>query len=116
MTMDGDMPEKDPLTYDLLTYAWVFSLSVWGGIAGYIRKMKTGVVIRFSLTEIVGDVVVSGFVGVVTFFICESSGVPKLLSAAFIGISAHMGSRAIFVLENAADRVFQRWVGKNGNG
>jgi len=108
------MLDKDPLTYDMLTYAWVFVLSVWGGIAGYIRKLKTGVLQRFSLSEIVGDVVVSGFVGVLTFFICESAKFPQLISAAIIGISAHMGSRAIFMLENGMDRLFQRWVGQQG--
>jgi len=106
------MLEKDPLSYELITYAWVVFLSLWGGIAGYIRKMKIGAVARFSLSEIIGDVVVSGFVGVMTFFICEASNLPQLVSAAFIGISSHMGSRALFVFESAAEKLFQRWLGK----
>lgn len=104
------MLDKDPLNYSMLTYAWVFLLSLWGGIAGYIRKLKTGAIMRFSLSEIVGDVVVSGFVGMLTFFICESAGLPPLTSAACIGVSAHMGSRALFMLENGLDRLFQRWT------
>lgn len=109
------MPEKDPLSYGFLTYVWVFSLSVWGGVAGYIRKLKNGAMLRFSLSEIIGDVVISGFVGVLTFFICESAETPQLLSAALIGISSHMGSRAIFIFENCADKFFQRWISEKKN-
>lgn len=104
------MPEKDPLSYQLITYGWVVVLSMWGGLAGYVSKLKKGIITRFSLAEVIGDIVVSGFVGVMTFFICESAGVPQIVSAALIGISAHMGSRALFVFESAAERLFQRWI------
>jgi hypothetical protein len=38
------MPEKfEPLQFEaLLTYAWVVGLSAWGGMAEYVRKIKTG--------------------------------------------------------------------------
>lgn len=26
------MPEKDPTSYSWITYAWVFGLSLWGGL------------------------------------------------------------------------------------
>jgi hypothetical protein len=110
LTECSHVPEKDPLTYDLITYAWVVLLSVWGGVAGYVRKLRNGQITRFSITEIIGDVVVSAFVGVMTFFVCESADIPPMISAAFIGISAHMGSRAIFLFESAADRMFQRLI------
>lgn len=32
------MPEKDPTTYSLITYAWVALLSAWGGAVNWIRK------------------------------------------------------------------------------
>jgi len=104
------MPEKDPLSYSLLTYAWVFCLSVFGGSAGYLRKLRSGLIARFSITELAGEWVISAFVGVVTFYLCEWSAMPGVLSAALIGIASHMGSRAIFILETAADRAFQRFI------
>jgi hypothetical protein len=112
---EHDMPEKDPLSYELMTWAWVCALSAWGGIASYIRKVKVGVISRFSLFEIIGEIVISGFVGVLTFLLCEWSGIPQVLSAAIIGVSAHMGSRAMFAFETAADRAFQRWIGQKIN-
>jgi hypothetical protein len=108
--MDRIMPEKDPLSYSLLTYVWVFGLSLFGGMAGYFRKVKGGLISRFSLIELIGEMVISAFVGVVTFYLCEYAAIPSVLAAALIGISSHMGSRAIFIFETAADRAFQRFI------
>jgi len=94
------MPEKDPTSYELITYLWVLALSCWGGIANYIRNMKSGYVTQFSLPEIVGEIVISGFTGVLTFWLCELSSFPPLLTAALVGVSGHMGSRAITLLES----------------
>ncbi|PPK72672.1 LydA family holin superfamily III [Methylobacter tundripaludum] len=104
------MPEKDPLSYTLLTYAWVFALSLFGGCVGYLRKVKAGIISRFSIHELLGELLISAFVGVITFYLCEYAQLPGPLSAAFIGISAHMGSRAIFIFETAADRAFARFT------
>lgn len=100
------MPEKDPTTYSLITYAWVFALSMWGGLAGYIRKVREGITTRFNLTELIGELMVSGFAGVITFFLGELSGFPVLLTAALCGIAGHMGSRALFQLERLLTKKF----------
>lgn len=106
------MLDKDPLSYELLTYAWVILLSSWAGMSGYLRKIKLGYT-RFSISELVGDVCISGFVGIVTFFLCESSKISPALSAALIGISAHMGSRAILGFEKIFEPIFNKWSGKD---
>lgn len=91
------MIEKDPLSYQVLTYLWVIALSAWGGIASYIRRIKRGA--EFSLIELIGELFISGFVGILTFFLCEYTQINQILTAAFVGISGHMGSRAIYVIE-----------------
>jgi len=93
------MPEKDPNSYELITYIWVVVLSAWAGVANYIRRVREGKNSHFSLGELVGDIVISGFVGVITFFMCESANINQTMTAAIVGISAHMGSRAIMTLE-----------------
>ena len=35
------MPEKDPTTYPLITYAWVLLLSSWGGVVAISGHMGT---------------------------------------------------------------------------
>lgn len=104
------MPEKDPLSYSLITYAWVFGISLFGGLAGYFRKVKSGLISRFSLIELVGEMFISAFVGVITFYLCEWADISGPLAAALIAIASHMGSRAIFIFETAADKAFQRFV------
>ena len=104
------MPEKDPTTYSMLTYAWVILVSVWGGAVSYARKRRLNLIERFSITEFIGELMTSAFTGLITFFICEWSNTPAMLSAAFIAISGHMGSRLIFMLEKhlqqRAERIF----------
>ena len=96
------VPEKDPLNYSIVTYAWVILVSMWGGAAGFLRKCKEGAVRHFNFTEMVGELLTSAFIGVITFWLCEWGGTPPLLSSAMIGISGHMGSRGLYQLE--------RWV------
>ncbi len=92
------MPEKDPLSYQFLTYIWVIGLASWGGVVGYVRKLKNGHS-RFSFAELVGELFISAFVGVLTFFMCAAAKIDPILSAALVGISGHMGSRAIVIFE-----------------
>lgn len=101
------MPEKDPSTYGLLTYAWVVALSMWGGLASFFRKLREGKVRPFNISELVGELVVSGLAGIITFFLCEWSNTSQLLSAALVGISGHMGSRAMFAMEGIFAKKFE---------
>lgn len=98
------MPEKDPTTYSLLTYAWVTVLSSWGGFISYSRKVRTGIIARYSMVEFIGEISTSAFAGVLTFYLCEASSMSPLLTAAMVGISGHMGSRTIFC--------FEQWIQK----
>lgn len=92
------MQEKDPLSYSMLTYIWIFALAMFGGVANYVRKMN-GQAMKFSLFAMLGDLVVSAFAGLVAFFLCESAAVNPMAEAALVGMSGHMGSRSIFALE-----------------
>lgn len=93
------MPEKDPTNYTWLTYAWVLLISGWGGAANWWRKRQAGDARPFNFTELIGELMTSAFAGVLTFWLCESSGIAPLVTAALVGISGHMGSRAIYQME-----------------
>lgn len=98
------MPEKDPTNYSLLTYAWVLLLATLGGAVNFIGKVREGVSRPWNFTEFIGEIITSAFAGIMTFYLCEWSGTPPLLTAALVGISGHMGSRAIFRLERWVER------------
>lgn len=91
--------KNGPTSYGLLTYAWVVGLSVWGGVAGFVSKVRRGKTRAFNVTEFIGEIVVSGLVGVCTFFLCEWAGLSQLFTAAAVGVTGHMGSRGIMLLE-----------------
>lgn len=95
-----NMPEKDPTHYSWLTYLWVFGLSAWGGAVSFFRKVKMGQTHKFNLIELIGELFTSAFAGVITFYLCESSGFSPLWTAVMVGVSGHMGTRAIYFLEN----------------
>jgi predicted CDP-diglyceride synthetase/phosphatidate cytidylyltransferase len=100
------VPEKDPSNYSLITYLWVVALATAGGAVNFARKLKAGSVRAFNITEFMGEILTSGFAGLLTFWLCEAADINKLLSAVLIGISGHMGSRAIFRIEKWGEDKF----------
>ena len=84
---------------DLLTYAWVFGLAMLGGAASFVRRVRSGQSKYSNIIELIGELVVSAFAGLVTFFLCQSAKFDPMLTAAFIAISGHMGTRIIFMFE-----------------
>jgi len=96
------MPEKTSFSApfaDLLTYAWVFGLAMLGGAASFVRRVRNGEAKYYNIIGLIGELVVSAFAGLVTFFLCRSAGFDEMLTAAFIAISGHMGTRIIFKFE-----------------
>lgn len=85
---------------DLLTYAWVFGLAMLGGAASFVRRVRSGQSKYSNIVELIGELVVSAFAGLVTFFLCQSAKFDPMLTAAFIAISGHMGTRIIFMFES----------------
>jgi hypothetical protein len=103
--MLNGMSKQGPLDFSWFTYAWVALLSFWGGIANYVSKVKRGDS-RFNLLEIFGEMIVSGFAGVMTFYICTASHTPEVVTAVAVGISGHMGARIITQIEQWITRRF----------
>ena len=111
--------ERTPFSYGWLTYVWVVMWAALGGVVSFHRKVKAGTTRWCNIAELIGELATSAFVGVMTFWLCEWGNIPPLLSAVFIAISGHMGSRAIFW----GERVITRWIENrsgvgpiNGNG
>lgn len=100
------MPDKDPSSYSLLTYLSVVALAVVGGAVNLMRRLNSHVWPNFNFMEIIGELTTSGFAGVMTFWLCEAADINGLITAVLIGISGHMGGRAIFIIEKWAEHKF----------
>ena len=96
------MPDKDPTSYSFLTYAWIITLSAIGGIISYLKKAR-----KFSIVEFCTEILTAAFVGVITFWLCEQATIDPLTTAALVGVSGHMGSRALYMLEKFFKGQFQ---------
>lgn len=91
--------EKNPDAWSLVTWVWVIALAVLGGAVQFVRKVQIGIVRAFNVTEFLGELVTSAFAGVLTALLCQYAGFSLYLTAALCGIAGHMGSRALFHLE-----------------
>lgn len=90
-------------------WAWVVlvALSLWGGTASYISRLKRSKQ-AFSLVELIGEWVVSGFAGLMAALACLELGLSFPIAAAAAGVAGHMGGRSIYMLE----RVVVSWYEK----
>ena len=99
--MDNPLIEtqKSVASFGIFTYLLVMALAMGGGIANYISKVRAGRAGRFNFTELIGDMVISGFVGRLTFWLCPESNFSEFVTAILVGISGHMGARLIGKME-----------------
>jgi hypothetical protein len=96
----------DPSSF--LTYMWLAAMGMIGGLVSFYQKVKAGVSRWLNISELIGEMATSGFVGFVTGLLCEAASFSVPLTFALVGITGHMGGRAIFF----AERVGQKWVTK----
>jgi hypothetical protein len=95
-----DLPPEGPFAAkNLVPTIWAAGIAIAGGMLSFHQKVRMGKARWVNVTELIGEMVVSGFVGLLTFWICKGYGVNEYLTAAAIAITGHMGSRAIFIAE-----------------
>lgn len=102
---------KGVFDYSLRHYAVLLGLAMLGGFVSWWGKIVRGVIPKWSLSHLIGELATSAFAGLLAFYLCEWANFPSLLTAAFTGVSGHMGTRAIDLFENFMARKF----GPSGN-
>ena len=94
-----------------IPFCVAIALSVFGGIVNYVHRMdKHGM--AFSLFRLMVDIFTSGFVGIVSFMLCDAAGLGWSTTAAVVAISGHMGTRALFLIEKAAEKFAVNFIEK----
>lgn len=96
---------RSPFDFSPFTFGWVLLISILGGGVNYNSNVRKGRA-RFHLAEFIGEMFTSAFAGLLTFWLCQSGGVPEMLQPVLIGISGHMGSRMIFKIQR---HIETRW-------
>lgn len=98
-------------TKNFMVILWVSALSTLGAVTNYIRKIKSGRIERFSISELIGDITISFFLGVTTYFVCKGAGLDEYLTAGFVGLVSHMGTRGLIILEDLIPRFICKHLG-----
>lgn len=93
------MTIKDPNNLNALTIVMMIVLAAWGGLVNYLTRIKRGAVQSFSVVELLGEMCISCFSGMLVYLIGTNYGVPQLLLAAMVGVAGHAGGRTVFYLE-----------------
>ena len=91
------MIDKDPTSFSWLTYAWMIGLASWGGLVRYYHRITVGNEC-FRWVNFAGEILASGFFGVITFFLATAAEFEQLVTAAMVGISGHMGAHIKYYL------------------
>jgi hypothetical protein len=96
---------KDPSSYSLLTYAWVVVLSAWGGVVRVLQTLRDRPEdFRRVMWQLLIGVFTSIFVGVITFFLCESAHMNPLWTAVCVAVTGHMGAEGLHLLRALVKR------------
>lgn len=93
----------------LPTTIMVFVAMLMGAV-NFIHKVRRGLSRVFNLAELVGEMFISGMCGLTAFWGFKGLGVNEYLVAAGVAIAGHMGTRAIFLMEQIVDT----WLEKHG--
>lgn len=91
---------------EIISWIYLVVITLLGGVAAFMRKMRDRHVRLWNFTEFIGEIVISGLAGLITANLCQWRELPMPLTYALTGIGAHMGSRALFKLEALFDAKF----------
>lgn len=102
--------ENGPFTMqNLWPTVFMAFVAMLGGYVNFRQKMRAGKTRGWNFTELIGEMVVSAFVGVLTFWVCRGFEVNEWLTAAAVAITGHLGARAIFMVEQAVEKKVETW-------
>lgn len=104
------MPDKDPANWSAATWALALLMPLGGGFINWYARVKTGHTRAFNLLELIGEVFTSGFVGLWVFMLLASYDHPAGLCAAASGVSGHMATRLLFLIERTAEQKFGKMM------
>jgi hypothetical protein len=107
------MPDKDPANWSSATWALALLMPLGGGFINWYARVKTGHTRAFNILELLGEVFTSGFVGLWVFMLLASYDQPAGLCAAASGVSGHMATRLLFLIERAAEQKFGKMIGED---
>lgn len=108
----ADVPaNREDFQINVRTVLCIVGMSLLGGLVSWITKVQRGVIAGWNLMSLVGELCTSAFAGFLCYLLCDSAGLNVKMTICLVGISGHMGTRAITAFESFATK---RWGPLNG--
>jgi len=102
---------KSPLSYSLYEYGAMLGIAMLGGLVRWYLAIRKGDMTTVSLSALIGELCVSAFVGLITFWLCEAMYIQPLYTGAIVGVAGHMGARMLVMAERAGKRIAEKRLG-----
>lgn len=102
---------KSPLSYSLREYGVILGIALLGGLAAWFRRVRKGEADMLNISALIGELAISAFAGLISFWICESFGLSPLVTAAVAGMAGHAGGNGITWLERVGKRYAEKRFG-----
>lgn len=96
----------------LWVWVWVLLISFWAGTVSMIRKIRLGET-RFSLAQWLGELIISGFIGFMTYYLCIHADIAEPLTAVCVGVSSYMGTKSLDILSKIISSKIEKYIDKH---
>lgn len=80
-------------------WLWSVFMCLLGGFVRFTQNVQAGHARPWNFTELVGELAMSAFVGSLAYKCCLACDVRADLIPAIVGVTSHMGARALFKAE-----------------
>lgn len=104
------MPEKDPTTWTYATWLLAISAAFGGGFINWYSKVRAGHTRSVNVVELIGEMVVSGIVGLGAYMTADGFSLPPSFCAVAAGVGGHMGTRLLFLVEQWATKKMEEVI------
>lgn len=102
---------KTPLSYSMHEYSIALGTALLGGMASWWMKVRRGELVAWNLSSLIGELCVSAFAGLLTFWLCEYFALNPLLTAPIIGMSGLAGAKGLTWVESIGQRMIEKKLG-----
>lgn len=116
--MNSSTPPPTLLDIDwnnLGLWLWSIFLCLLGGFVRFTQNVQAGHSRAWNFTELIGEMAMSAFVGSLAYKGCLGFHIDGNLIPAIVGVTSHMGARALFKAEVFANVFANRKMGLPDN-
>lgn len=96
MNIRGEVAVLNEIFKALYGIIGLLLLAIVGGIVSVLQQTVILKNREFTWTFAFSEILISGFAGIIMYFICEACNVPQPAEAAAVGIAGNMGSKFVF--------------------